>query len=96
MSSYFIAQIKIMDKNKYEKYLEGYNAVFNKYKGEIIIVEDSPTILEGEWSYTRIVVIRFPNERDLRSWYESDEYQRLAKYRWDASDADILIVNGRS
>jgi len=37
-------------------------------------VDDKTTILEGEWNYSGIVIIRFPNEIELRKWYESKEY----------------------
>jgi uncharacterized protein (DUF1330 family) len=96
MSSYFIAQIKIHDWEEYEKYLEGYDEVFSKYKGQVLVVDDSPTVLEGKWSYTRTVVIRFPDETEFRRWYESPEYQELVQHRWQASQADIILVKGRN
>ncbi|UCE18002.1 MAG: DUF1330 domain-containing protein [Gemmatimonadota bacterium] len=95
MSYYFIAYIKIYDLEEYEKYLEGYDDIFEKYNGKVIVVDDGPTILEGDWPYTRAVVIRFPSEEELQHWYESPEYQALAKHRLQASQADIIIVKGR-
>ena len=95
MSIYFIAYITIHDPEEYEKYLEGYDDVFEKYNGKIIAVDDDPTILEGEWPYTRAVVIRFPSEEELKRWYESTEYRSLTKHRWQASKADIIVVKGR-
>jgi uncharacterized protein (DUF1330 family) len=95
MSCYFIAHITIHDSGKYEKYLQGYDDVFEKYNGKVIAVDDSPTILEGDWPYTRTVVIRFPDEEELQRWYRSPEYQALARYRWQASQADIIVVKGR-
>ena len=95
MSNYFIAYIKIHNPEDYERYLEGFDDVFEKYKGKVIVVDDSPMVLEGEWPYTRAVVIRFPNEEELKNWYESPQYQSLAKHRWQASEADIIVVKGR-
>ena len=95
MSYYFIAYIKIHDPEEYEKYLKGYDAVFDKYNGTVIVVDEDPTILEGEWPYTRAVVIRFPSEGELMRWYESPEYQSLTIHRWQASKADIIVVKGR-
>ena len=95
MSAYFIAQIKINDPEEYEKYLKGFDDIFEKFKGEVVAVDDNPTTLEGVWDYTRIVIIRFPNERELRLWYDSPEYQSLAQHRFNASQANVLIVEGR-
>ncbi len=95
MSCYFVAQIKIHDEAEYKKYLDGTDAVFAAFKGEIIAVDDHPTVLEGEWEYSRIVMIRFPDEADLRRWYDSPGYREIVKHRWRASEADVLIVKGR-
>ncbi|MFC1481059.1 DUF1330 domain-containing protein [Candidatus Neomarinimicrobiota bacterium] len=92
MSSYFIAQINIIDPELYNEYLAGFDQVFAKYKGEVIIVDDNPIVLEGEWSFTRIVVIRFPSTDEAKRWYESSEYQLLAQYRHQASKADIILA----
>ena len=95
MSSYFVAQITIRDQTKYEKYLEGFDALFGKYQGSVIAVDDHPEILEGRWPHGRFVLIRFPNKRELRRWYESSEYQQLARTRQQAADSTILLVGGR-
>jgi len=95
MSSYFVALINIHDPGRYEQYLAGFDAVFEKYKGQVISVEDNPIVLEGEWPGERTVLIRFPDEHELRRWYESSEYQHLARYRKEASVASIAVISGR-
>lgn len=95
MCCYFVAQITIHDKLEYESYLDGYDQIFKNYSGEVLAVDDSPKVLEGNWPYTRTVIIRFPNQAEALRWYESDEYQQLAKHRHKASKADIILVKGR-
>lgn len=94
MSSYFIAQVRINDEDEYQKYLDGCDEIFAKYKGEYLAVDNNPTVLEGEWSYTRMIVIRFPSEDELRRWYQSSEYQNLLQYRLNAAKCDTLLVKG--
>ena len=94
MSSYFIAQINIHDTEEYKKYLQRYDEVFVQHKGRVLVVDDNLTVLEGEWPYRRTVIIRFPNNNELRRWYDSAEYQELAKYRRRASEANIVAVEG--
>jgi uncharacterized protein (DUF1330 family) len=53
-------------------------------------------VLEGEWPYTRTVVLRFADENEAKRWYESDEYQALAQYRFRASRATLILAKGRS
>ena len=95
MSAYFIAQIKIKDLQEYRRYLAGFDEVFSRYKGEVILVDDRPAVLEGEWHYTRVVVIRFPEEKEARRWYYSTGYQKLVQLRWQAADADVILAKGR-
>ena len=92
MSSYFIALIDIHDSQRYQQYLDGFDEIFEKYQGKVLAVEDNPRILEGDWPAGRTVVIRFPNDEELRKWYDSDEYQTLAKRRKEASIANIAII----
>ena len=95
MSCYFIANITIYDREEYKRYEDGFDGVFARYEGKVVVVDDLPTTLEGQWPYTRTVVIRFPDEREARRWYESPEYQTLVRHRWSAAKADIVLVHGR-
>jgi uncharacterized protein (DUF1330 family) len=95
MASYFVALIDIHDPQGYERYLDGFDEVFERFDGEVVAVEDEPSVLEGAWPARRTVLIRFPNDEDLLRWYESPEYQRLAAIRRVAADARIAVIHGR-
>ena len=96
MSCYFIAQLSIHDHNEYKKYLNRFDSVFEKYDGEVIAVEKNPVILEGDWDYSRLVLIRFSNEDEAGRWYQSPEYQSILKHRLNASNGTVLLINSRS
>jgi len=95
MSAYFIALINIHDAGRYQEYLDGFDEVFAKHRGEVVAVDDQPRVLEGDWPAGRTVLIRFSNEQMLRSWYESSDYQHLIEHRQAASTGSIAIVTGR-
>lgn len=94
MSVYFIANIDIKDYDEYQKYLDKAGEVFARYKGEYLAVDNNPLVLEGEWDYTRTVIISFPDEKELRRWYESKEYQEILQYRIQAARCDTIVVRG--
>jgi uncharacterized protein (DUF1330 family) len=96
MSCYFIAQIAIHDEDEYQKYLNGFDSVFERYQGKVVAVEETPTILEGDWDYSRMVIIKFPNEDEAGRWYHSPEYQSLLQHRLKASKGTILLVNDKT
>jgi uncharacterized protein (DUF1330 family) len=94
MSAYFLALIDIHDQAGYERYLAGFDEVFERYEGRVLAVEDAPRVLEGQWPAARTVLIEFPSEAELRRWYASPEYQRLALHRREASVASIAVISG--
>ena len=96
MSCFVIAQITIHDRDEYRKYEEGFDEIFAGFRGKVLIVDEDPIVFEGDWNYTRTVLMRFPSEEEARRWYDSDEYQELAKHRHRASDADIALIKVNS
>jgi uncharacterized protein (DUF1330 family) len=94
MSNYFVAQIKIHNYQEYEKYLDKFDDIFSKYKGEYLAIDESPTLLEGDWNYTKSVLIKFNSKKDFEDWYYSSEYQKILKYRLNASKCDTILIDG--
>ena len=94
MSVYIVAHIKIENREEYARYEAGFLEIFAKYEGELLAVSDEPQVIEGEWPYTRAVILRFPDADEARRWYESPEYQALAKHRWEASEGTIVSLAG--
>ena len=92
MSAYIIAKIQIKDREVYARYEEGFMSIFEKYEGELLTVDEAPTVLEGSWPETRTVIARFKDKEAALKWYESEEYQEIVQYRLHASTADIIIT----
>lgn len=96
MSCYFVAQIDVHDEEEYGKYVAGADAVFAKYNGRYLAVDDCPEVIEGAWNRGRIVIIEFPDEAGLKRWYGSAEYQAILRHRLKAAVCDTLVVKGLS
>jgi uncharacterized protein (DUF1330 family) len=92
MSCFLIAQIAVHDRDEYQKYLDGFDAIFAKYRGAVMAADEAPTVLEGEWPFTRTVLIKFSDAQEARRWYDSPEYQELAKHRHQASKTNLVLV----
>jgi uncharacterized protein (DUF1330 family) len=94
MKCYFSAQISIHDEDEYEKYLENFDDIFSRYKGEYLAIDESPVLLEGNWNYTKSVLIKFNSESEFNDWYYSDDYQKILKHRLAAAKCDTILLKG--
>ena len=94
MIHYFYAQIKINDSDEYEKYLEKFDEIFSRYKGEFLAIDESPALLEGGWNYSKSVLIKFNSKQEFEDWYYSDDYQSILKHRLKAAKCDTILMEG--
>jgi uncharacterized protein (DUF1330 family) len=95
MPAYIIALEVINNRDEFDKYRALVHDVLEKYKGEIIVSNENVEIFEGEWPYTKTVVIRFPSIQQAKRWYESPEYQEIVQYRIRATTTNLILVDGR-
>jgi uncharacterized protein (DUF1330 family) len=94
MSYYFIVRINIVDSSEYQKYLAKAGEIFKKYKGEYLVVDDEPLVLEGNWDSVRTVLIRFSSRKDFWDWYYSEDYQQILKHRLSAAECNAILAKG--
>jgi uncharacterized protein (DUF1330 family) len=91
---YIVSQLTIHDRSKYDEYESGFTEVFEKYDGQMLSVDEEPTVLAGKWEATRSVIIEFPSKRSAITWLMSDEYQAISKHREAGSTANSILVKG--
>ncbi|HET7839808.1 MAG TPA: SagB family peptide dehydrogenase [Rectinemataceae bacterium] len=94
MACYFFANIRVDDPSEYQKYLEGVEGLAARFGGRYLAVDTAPEVLEGEWPYSRAVIIQFDNEDALRRWYASSEYRSIVGHRLAAGRSDSLLIHG--
>lgn len=94
MSAYLVAQVQIEDRDEYSKYEAGFMEILQRFAGELLAVDDQAQVLEGQWPYTRTVVLRFADAGAAQRWYDSSDYQTLAQHRFRAASANIVLAQG--
>ena len=94
MSVYLIAHNNIHSQERCAQYEAGFMEIFAQYGGKLLAVDEAPTVLEGQWPHTRTVLIRFADKVLADAWYKGDVSQQLARHRWEASLADVVISQG--
>ena len=94
MPVYIVAELMIDDRTEYGVYEAGFLEIFQRYLGEVLAVDEQPTVIEGDWKHTRTVLLRFPDQAEAERWYRSPEYQALAQHRFRASRANVALLQG--
>jgi len=94
MTIYAVVQVKIKNREAYDRYADGFMDVFTKFKGKMLAADFEPKIIDGQWDFDRIVLMSFPEKADFYTWVTSDEYQAIVKHRDEGADMTALLVPG--
>ena len=94
MSGFAIFNIEIKKAEEYKEYVEKVRPIAEKFGGEYIVRGGETTIVEGNWTYPRTVVIKFPSYEKALEWYNSEEYQPVKQIRLDNAVANGIIIKG--
>lgn len=95
MTVYALAQLRIHDRDSYDRYQSRFMPVLQKYNGRLLAADESPRVLEGEWwDRNKVVLMEFADNDAFRAWATSPEYTEIAKDRRAGADAVVLLVKG--
>ena len=92
MTVYFTAQVKIKNREAYDRYAAKFMDVFSKFKGTMLAADFNPKVMAGDWDRDRLILMSFPDEASLMEWLTSDEYKAIGKDRDGGADMLALMV----
>jgi len=97
MPAYVIADVReVRDQDALVEYRRRNTDAVANHGGRFVVRGGGIETLEGAWEPLRMVVIEFPDTEAARAWWESEEYAPLKQLRRDASDTNIVLVEGAS
>ena len=94
MSVYIIAQLKFTERARYDRYQSRFFGVFRNFRGKLLVADEHPVVLEGDWLRDKVVVLEFPDAEAAREFQESPEYREIAVDRKAGADAVVLTARG--
>ena len=94
MRAYVIAEVDITNPEGYKEYSAQVPATIEKYGGKFLVRGGKATVLEGDWSERRRVVIEFPSPEAARQWWDSPEYTKPKALRRANSDGRLILIEG--
>jgi uncharacterized protein (DUF1330 family) len=94
MPAYLIVDADVTDPEQYELYKAASPGAIAAGGGRFLVRGGELSVLEGDWSPTRVVVVEFENLEAAKAFYESPEYQAAIKLREGAARFNMIAVEG--
>jgi uncharacterized protein (DUF1330 family) len=94
MTAYALFTETVTDTEMFDRYRARVMPTLEKYGGTFIVRGGTFTVLEGEWTQPRLVIVAFPTRDAAEGWYRSPEYQEILPMRLGASKGNCIIVDG--
>lgn len=90
---YWIAHVKVTEPETYPDYIATAKPAFEEYGAKFLVRGGKFDCVEGDTG-ERHVVIEFESFEKALACYNSEQYQKAAAIRQDASTGSITIVEG--
>jgi uncharacterized protein (DUF1330 family) len=94
MSCYVVARIAIHDRAAYDRYASQFMRVLGRYEGRLLVSEERPERMEGDWDGRKLVVLSFADRDAALTWANSPEYLEIARDRIAGADTIAVMAQG--
>lgn len=94
MSAYIVAEVEVLDPERYETYKQMVPASLAVHGGKFLVRGGRVETLEGEWSPKRLVILEFPSVERAKAWWDSNEYEQAKALRHATARTEMLLVEG--
>ena len=93
MAAYLIFTHRVTDADKLNNdYLPKAVDTLGPYGPEICIVDENIEVIEGDSGHTRTVMLKFKDQDQAKTWYNSPEYQAVVNLRMDSIDGAHAVL----
>lgn len=93
MPVYFMAEIEVLDRDKYHEYIDRASHIVQRYGGEYIFRSENITPVSGNWTPHRLVLIRFNSKIDIHNCFSSKEYRQIKHLREQSTKSRTVIID---
>ena len=94
MSAYIIAEVEVIDPEKFEKYRKLVPPTLEAFGGRYVVRGGATASLEGGWQPKRLVVIEFDDADRAKAWHGSEIYAPAKALREASTNTRMIVVEG--
>lgn len=92
---YFVASHKVLNRSTInDVYVPQAVACLNKFDVEVLAVNETTEVIEGQTGHDRLVILRFPSREEAMRWYHSPEYQSMIHLRLESVEGTLILAEG--
>jgi uncharacterized protein (DUF1330 family) len=93
-SAYVIANVTVHNPAAYDEYRRLSSIAMQVHGAEVCVRGGKIEVLEGDWSPSRIVILKFPSTEKARAFYDSAEYSAARRAREGIAVMRMVLVEG--
>ena len=94
MSAYIIVDVTVTDAEKMAKYREWSTKAMQEHGAEVLVRGGEFEVLEGPWTPSRLVLLKFASRDAAKAFYTSQTYSHARTLREGAGVMRMVVVDG--
>jgi uncharacterized protein (DUF1330 family) len=94
MPAYMVIEPAVKDRARYQEYVSRVPETLIRYGGHYLSRSNRVIPLSGDWTPERMILLKFPDERNIRDWLASPEYRAIAPLREEGAISRAVILEG--
>ncbi len=94
MPAYVVVDVEVRDPEIFERYRSLAPATIAAHGGRYLARGGRTTVLEGDWSPQRAVILEFPSLEKAREWWASADYAEGKALRQSCARTNMIVIEG--
>lgn len=94
MTAYLVLDFSVHDLSGFLPYVQRIPAFIEKHGGRYIVRGVEPTVMEGDWSPERMVILEFPSAEHAKAFLSDADAQTLFRVRHTTTSSKLVLVDG--
>lgn len=94
MKAYLVLDFSVHDVAGFLPYVEAIPAFIEKHGGRYIVRGAAPTVIEGDWTPERVVILEFPSREKAKAFLDDPDAQALFERRHRTTRSKLILAEG--
>jgi uncharacterized protein (DUF1330 family) len=93
-AAYILADVTVTDTDKMAQYRVWSTRAMQEFGAEVLVRGGESEVLEGPWTPSRLVLLKFASREQAKAFYNSETYAHARSLRAGAGVMRMVVVDG--